>query len=145
MKPARTDIDWSLIKRDYIDGMSFPKLAEKYGVSAGGIHKRKEKEGWYRAALMKSSAVSDRLAEGESMPEEVERDVAVMALSASTFERLLKGFEQDARRKGTTARDRKLIAEGAKVAMEAYRKVRDLDQQSTIGETLDDVIRKLDS
>lgn len=48
----RTDIDWKSIKDDYeIRGIGYRELAEKYGISKGGISLKANSQGWIKSKI----------------------------------------------------------------------------------------------
>ena len=82
--------DWKKIKAEYIRGVSYRKLADKYGVSFSSIQKRGAKEKWTDLRKMSSRKSDEKIVESVAS-QEARRVDGIQTVADMLLEKIKEG------------------------------------------------------
>lgn len=86
--------DWKKIKAEYVRGVSYKKLSEKYGVSFSSIQKRGASEKWTDLRKKSERKLDEKIV--ESVAKKEAKRVEVMKDAADKLmDKIVKGIEDD--------------------------------------------------
>lgn len=84
--------DWKKIKAEYIRGVSYRRLADKYGVSFSSIQKRGAKEKWTDLRKMSSRKSDEKIVESVAS-QEANRVNGIQTVADMLLEKIKEGVE----------------------------------------------------
>ena len=87
--------DWKKIKAEYIRGVSYRRLADKYGVSFSSIQKRGAKEKWTDLRKMSSRKSDEKIVESVAS-QEANRVNGIQTVADMLLEKIKEGVEDGA-------------------------------------------------